>query len=504
VVAFVASNVLTRKLAAIDTFPVRSATSALIATILSPSSSTMGPISQLLDLFDGERGQEQAQQPSLSSFPLSNMNEDFEYEQAIAYGQSSYDSFPSFGHDHHSVTAAGMAATGTPTIFSTPTPAIQANLSSSTTHVPSFNMGPSEDVVDQASQSSAASAAVQAVTQRQKRADSLLEISRPEDREILQPGTAAKGPLPRKKAPRPKKTVTAAPAGPITPLDRTPHPRMNNPQDCREFLASLNTLDVKQMDISGGDDWELVKAHRSEEFIDRIYHAILVGPKRVPPFVPKLEEEELQRLDDQQSGARQELHARLQEKHMTQVADAQSQLLFDTAVKMHEYGVNPNKLEKAKKELKEAAGAEFIPRELDLFKCSKRLELIVTVIESHKLVATDVLDGKNFDKIAQNPRGILDDKIEYLKSNCRRQKTYKDAQAAVKSQKQDTKDGPKKRKRAVDAGEAADEGQDLDSDQVAVRTTTEQDGGEDGDEEYMPSSRPKRKRTKTQGNSGGA
>jgi hypothetical protein len=299
-----------------------------------------------------------------------------------------------------------------------------------------------------------------------------------------------------KRAPaKPKETTATLDISTIVPLDRQEDPDMRSPQQCREFLASLSKRDVEQMNLPAGDDWKTVKASRSKEFTDRIYRAILVHPARVPPYGPQLDAEQLRRLTDKQDDTLKKLHIRLQSKYGKNVADAQAQLLFDTAMNLHEHGVSPSLVEEAKADKAKANGAAFIPRSLDVVKCSDRLNMIVNIIENHKLVAKDVMDGINLGKIAQNPRGFLVTKIGYHQSNSKRQGRLDEVKAGVKARKAEDKAKSTKRKRQAEEEDDVED-QAISDAEVPPAADVEGDAGTDEDA-YVPSPPAKKKRRAT-------
>lgn len=223
---------------------------------------------------------------------------------------------------------------------------------------------------------------------------------------------------PPKQKKRPHKTDAAVAKNPVPPYG--PDADLDTPAKCRDYLAYVDPADVHVLTFEN-DDWQHVLRNRKHEFIGGIFEALTHQYAQDTPDGVVLGEKALERYYEQQDAQMAKVVAQLQTNSQIKTAKALCSLLFDAVVYIHEVGVSTNVWEGYQWY---AAKDRQVDRKyrLDVASiCSVRLGKLVNAVQSNKLIAMDVLDQTNFDRMARDPLFYLLEKFTYLRSNKTRQ-----------------------------------------------------------------------------------
>ena len=232
---------------------------------------------------------------------------------------------------------------------------------------------------------------------------------------------AKQSPVKKATRARSRVRVQAAEAASNTTLDPfTPDASLDSPSACREYLAYLDPADTETPTIAN-DDWKDVKEHRIQEFVGQFFDVLPQEHGAGPPEGVRLAEEKMTKYHEQQDGGLLKIKNLLQTASQIKGAKARCYLLFDAVVAFHERGVPKELYDKHQWYLQVNRKPDRTCRlDFDTI-CSARMLKVAEVIKANKLVALDVLQGKNLDRFAQDPKLYLIGKFEYLKSNTKRQ-----------------------------------------------------------------------------------
>lgn len=195
---------------------------------------------------------------------------------------------------------------------------------------------------------------------------------------------------------------------------------LDTPEKCRNYLAHAGSSNIQSLNIPH-DDWKDVAQNRKQEFIGSIFNSLAHGYDPTPSTSFTLSDAVMEKYHTQQKELAAKVLARLQSPQQIRRAKALCSLLFDEAVYMHEFGVS--------QELYAGYEDSFAKnRQVDRkFRlnveaiCSVRLQMVVDLIKSNKLIALDVLEQKNFERIVRDPEFYIQEKFKYLTSNWTRQ-----------------------------------------------------------------------------------
>ena len=243
---------------------------------------------------------------------------------------------------------------------------------------------------------------------------------------VKEEGKPAKSMTKQSKATKPastprNKTTTAA-AAPTTnqvPL-YTPDADLDTPQKCRDYLAYVDPADVLTLTIPD-DDWQDVLQNRKHEFIAQIFAALPHPYAQDPPAGIILDEDARTKYYTQQDANTTKVYSVLRTTSQIKAAKALCSILFDAAVYVHEGGVPKEMYDMNQWYVRKERQVDRKYR-LDLESiCSARLDKIVEGIKVNKLIAVDVLEQKNYHRMARDPEFYLLEKFTYLRSNKTRQ-----------------------------------------------------------------------------------
>ncbi|KAK3074491.1 hypothetical protein LTR53_003040 [Teratosphaeriaceae sp. CCFEE 6253] len=195
----------------------------------------------------------------------------------------------------------------------------------------------------------------------------------------------------------------------------------------RHSLAHPDPTEFTKLHLAK-DDIQVVKG-RMHLYARLLYEAITVSGNTDMTGIVKnaksVNEERLKEIEArfvaQQETSLLEVQDLLLTEQQRKHAEANCILAWEAVVRVHETGMPTEDYEgvKAKPNLSRA--------KLDLTTiCSERLEEMIKLTERYKLVALDVMQGRNLVKFAQHPRFYANQKLTSLRSNVRRVWTHKE------------------------------------------------------------------------------
>lgn len=226
--------------------------------------------------------------------------------------------------------------------------------------------------------------------------------------------------------------------------------------DARHQLANPDYSDYTPVLVSN-DDVHTVRA-RLHSYASKIYDAISAEGIQEPRVrmdrvrESRVADKLLARFQTQQAEKLHGITALLQSPQQLKNARCRCVLAVEAAIFVHEVGV-PNEL------AERAHGKHMTTKERytqvdKTLACSERLEKMIQMSQEYKLVALDILTGKNLPAIAHNPTGYARNKISYLTSNLLRQNRLE--VTAAKEKGENGEQAKKSRKRGARIVEAAD------------------------------------------------
>lgn len=199
-------------------------------------------------------------------------------------------------------------------------------------------------------------------------------------------------------------------------------PSLMSPTACRDYLAYPDPSDIVRPPKIPNDDWKDVANRRFHEFTGRIFDVLLHPYAPSPPEGIEMEEaSKIEKYHKQQQKATQNVGVLLGTPEGVKSAKAQCFLLVDAVIFFHQHGLSKytwggyrwyvQKGQKIDRRYK---------LDLDLI-CSARLEKIVDIVKGNKLISEDILESRNFNRIAQDPSWYLEMKFVLFSSNHARQ-----------------------------------------------------------------------------------
>ena len=217
-------------------------------------------------------------------------------------------------------------------------------------------------------------------------------------------------------------------------LTYTPDADLDSSEACRAYLAYPDSRTLKVVDIEE-DDWQDVKQNRAQEFVGMFFEALTHEFHPNPPSGVTLSPEQHEDYTKQQHHATGKLYDQLKTPAQLKAAKAQCYVLFETAIKVSEKGVDSD----THKLYEHAINQGRMPDKRDRVDIksisSERMQKIARVIKANKLIAADVVDGKNFYRICVHPEYYLVEKITMRKSNQTRGVKNKEVMAVVEEGK---------------------------------------------------------------------
>lgn len=231
----------------------------------------------------------------------------------------------------------------------------------------------------------------------------------------------------------------------------TPEPALNSAEACVALLARPSPEELHQVEFTKPapedkhgkpmhagipliDDWKTVADQGIQHFTGQIYDSLL------HPFVEQKDPKVIgpnneRRYIGQQNAAMDAVGEHLSTVHGIMRAKAQCQLMVHRVVLLHKEGVLKGVFDGYTECILNKRTVER-QYKLDLgLICSERLTEVVKIVKASKLVAGDILAGKNFDQIARDPKFYLQHKYTLLKSNSTRQKKTNKSAALEKAMK---------------------------------------------------------------------
>ena len=212
-----------------------------------------------------------------------------------------------------------------------------------------------------------------------------------------------------------------------------PDASLDSPDACREFLASLDPTTNLKLDLNN-DDWQEIKQSQLHDYTGQIFNALTHAYDANVPEDLTWDKDKQKDYEAQQD--RETVHVRneLQSPMELKIAKARCMLLINSAISVHEHGVPVDVHKKYQSYVDKGRKATHDHNlEMTLI-CSARLANIVNIVKGNKLIARDILAGKNLDRMAQAPDSCLRLKFKYLSSNSQRQKMASSLKEAKEAQ----------------------------------------------------------------------
>ena len=213
-----------------------------------------------------------------------------------------------------------------------------------------------------------------------------------------------------------------------------PDADLDTPQKCRDYLAYPDPATVHSLTFEN-DDWQGVLYNRKDEFIGAIF-AALTHPYAQNPPPGITEEAQITKYHDQQQTQTDKVYALLETPYQIKAAKACCSLLFDAGVYVHETGIPKDVYEGYQRFVGKGLTIDRKYRVDMQAICSARLEKMVEGVKANKLIAVDVLEQKNFHRMARDPDFYLTEKFTYLRSNKTRQQNIDNANEQNKTEEQ--------------------------------------------------------------------
>lgn len=206
-------------------------------------------------------------------------------------------------------------------------------------------------------------------------------------------------------------------------LQAAAHPHwiddFSGPDSAREFLAHPEPRLCQAFQIAN-DDVDLVKA-RFNGFAEQLYRSLLIpGVDSPPGFTLKTVAQE--KFKQQQKTALKRISKLLSTPEQQKKARAYCYLALDAVVYVHKIGIPAGFVAEVQAKSTRIPSDRLGRTDLSS-KCSQRLQNVIAAVTSFKLVALDLLSGKDMHRLAYDPNYYVCQKITYLLSNVARQES---------------------------------------------------------------------------------
>ncbi|KAH9840379.1 hypothetical protein Tdes44962_MAKER07974 [Teratosphaeria destructans] len=197
----------------------------------------------------------------------------------------------------------------------------------------------------------------------------------------------------------------------------------------RMYLAHPDPEDCQILSIPD-DDFAAVQADQQHHFAKQLIEAIVTpGLMSLPAEQFGDKNKLLRKFRGQQSSTMVKITNEMCTAAQQKRARANCLLAVDAAIFVSKHGI-PKQLHHAALNNGSNLRAKRRARADTTSKCSERLEAMVSVVRDYKLVALDILTGKNTHRFAYDPKFYAEEKLQYLLSNVQRQENAEAVQAA--------------------------------------------------------------------------
>jgi len=191
----------------------------------------------------------------------------------------------------------------------------------------------------------------------------------------------------------------------------------SGPDSARDFLAHPDPALCQAFEIAN-DDVDVVKAG-CKAFVQQLYGSLLSPGVECPPGF-NLKTVAQEKFWQQQKTALRNVAKLLVTPEQQKTARAYCYLAVDAAVYVHEFGILAGLVAETQPRSTRVTSDRL--GHADLFsKCSQRLQNMIAAVANFKLVALDLLSGKDMHRLAYDPNHYVGQKITYLLSNLARQ-----------------------------------------------------------------------------------
>ena len=152
----------------------------------------------------------------------------------------------------------------------------------------------------------------------------------------------------------------------------------------------------------------------------KVYEA-LTHPSDPTPSQDLVGDNGLAKYTEQQNQAAAALVRHLSTPAGTKSTKACCILLVTQALSVHTDGVSSERFAKHQNAVLRNTKSDAAFRIAVDLKCSERIDAMVEIIKSNKLIARDVVEQKNFQRFCESPEAYLARKFSYMRSNRTRQ-----------------------------------------------------------------------------------
>jgi len=214
-------------------------------------------------------------------------------------------------------------------------------------------------------------------------------------------------------------------------------PAMGNPQ----YIADISTADEAREIVDGrdprsrqklnlaDDDFEDFRVNKLHFYSKQLFDAMLT-PGVETPADSHLNADAKKKFTEQQSSNLKKIQNLLKTSAQQKEARANCILAFEAAAFVHEVGV-PKDMCDQYMETGYRKSDRYIHLDADSI-CSKRLEKMISIVRSYKLIAYDLASGKKLQRLALDADWYAEQKIVSLVSNTTRDKQAKKIKAMGK------------------------------------------------------------------------